>query len=89
MEEINAEEIGREISETRICFLSVSWLIKYHSLGGKNRDDQEGRMVIYNHGTKSAPVPDDGNKTWETCRLWWTREQPRGRQGLALKMSNS
>lgn len=69
MEEINAEEMGREISETRICFLTVSWLIKYHSLGGKNRDDQEGRIVIYNHGTKSAPMPEDENKTLETCRL--------------------
>lgn len=69
MEEINAEEMGREISETIICFLSVSWLIKYHSLGGKNRDDQEEGMIVYNHGTKSAPVRDNGNKAWEICRL--------------------
>lgn len=69
MEEINAEEMGREISEKIICFLSVSWLIKYHSLGGKNRDDQEEGMIVYNHGTKNAPVQDDGNKAWEICRL--------------------
>lgn len=56
MEEINVEEMCREISETRMCFLSVSWLIIYHSLGGENRDDQEGGILVYNHGAKSAHV---------------------------------
>jgi len=48
--------MGREVSEMRMCFLSVSRLIIYHSPGGENRDDQEGGMLVYNDGAKSAHV---------------------------------
>lgn len=56
LEEKKAEEMRGEISETQMCFLSVSWLIIYHCLAGDNGDDQEGKMLVYNHEAKSAHV---------------------------------
>lgn len=56
LEEKNVEEMCREISETRMCFLSASWLTIYHCLGGDNRDDHEGKMLVYDHDAKSVHV---------------------------------
>lgn len=55
------------------------------SLAGQNRHNQEGGMLVYDHGAKSAHVP----QMMETSRFLWGRQQKRGKQGLALKMLNS